>query len=175
MLKNSHRAMFLALAVAAAAMAGCASNGSKENASTMPASGSESGINTNGNNNAGAGNGSAMNQNMPDLSQHSVYFDFDKSNIKPKYQPIIDNWSKYLMAHQHVHVQLQGNTDERGSREYNMALGERRAESVEKAMEAEGVSSSQLSTISYGKERPVCTEHDEACWKQNRRTDIVEQ
>lgn len=184
MLKLSHRAVFLAFAVAAAAMAGCATNGGKQNASSTPkpSTESETGVSTSGAGSTGVGSGSAMmpattgsTSSQSNLTKHSVYFDFDKSSIKPQYQPVIDNWAKYLSANPSVNVQIQGNCDERGSSEYNMALGERRADAVEKALESEGVPGSQMSTISYGKERPVCTQHDEACWWQNRRADIVMQ
>lgn len=175
MLKTSNRAVFLALAIAAAALAGCSDSGSKQSASTMPASSESSGISTSGTENGAVGNGAALGANAVDLSQHSVYFDYDKSEIKPQYQSVIDNWSKYLLANPTAKVQLQGNTDERGSREYNVALGERRADSVASAMKAEGVAGSQISVISYGEERPVCTQSDESCWQQNRRTDIVQQ
>lgn len=175
MLKTSNRAFFLALAVAAAALAGCSDSGTKQSASSMPASDTGSGISTNGTGNGAVGNGAALGANGVDLSQHSIYFDLDKSEIKPQYQSVIDNWSKYLLANPTAKVQLQGNTDERGSREYNVALGERRADSVSQAMKAEGVAGSQISVISYGEERPVCTQNDESCWQQNRRTDIVQQ
>ena len=188
MLKIFHRVGFLAFAVAAAAMAGGANKGGKEKASTKPkpSTESETGVSTSGSGSAGVAGGSAMlpsttgsttgsTSTQSNLTKHSVYFDFDKSNIKSQYQSVIDNWAKYLSANPSVDVQIQGNCDERGSAEYNMALGERRADSVEKALESEGVPSSQMSTISYGKERPVCTQHDEACWWQNRRADIVMQ
>jgi peptidoglycan-associated lipoprotein len=110
-----------------------------------------------------------------DLSKHSVYFDFDKSEIKPEGQDVVSNWSTYLSSHPTVKVRVEGNCDERGSREYNVGLGERRANAVAQALESNGVSQSQVTVISYGKERPVCTQHDESCWSQNRRADIVQQ
>lgn len=185
MLKLSHRATFLAFAVAATALAGCASSGPKQSTSPPPpppAKSSESGVNTSGGNGAVTGAGSPMASNtgssaaVPSRPMSvSVYFDTNKSIIKTKYQPLISQWAKYLVANPSVDVQIQGNCDERGTEEYNMALGERRAASVEKALESDGVPASQLSTISYGKDRPVCTQHDEACWWQNRRADIVVQ
>lgn len=172
MFKKSNRTLFLALAITAAALAGCSGSGSKESASSMP--GSESGLNANGNGAGATGNGQSLSSSAAP-EQHSVYFAFDKSNINSQYQDVLGSWSKYLLANPSVKVQLQGNCDERGTAAYNMALGERRANAVEQALETDGVSGSQLSTISYGKERPVCTQHDEACWKQNRRADIVPQ
>ena len=111
----------------------------------------------------------------PDLSAHSVYFDFDKSDIKPDSQAVVASWATYLSANPTSKVRLEGNTDERGTREYNIGLGERRANAVAQALEARGVSASQLTTVSYGKERPVALGHDEASWGQNRRVDLVQQ
>ncbi len=177
MLKISNRTFFLALAVAATALTGCTDSGSKQSASSLPTSSDNgSGINTTGTGNGATGNGQSLGaKNGSDLSQHSIYFDLNESTIKPQYQSVIDNWSKYLLANPTAKVQLQGNTDERGSRSYNVALGENRADAVAQAMKTEGVNGSQISVISYGEERPVCTEHDESCWQQNRRTDIVQQ
>ena len=111
----------------------------------------------------------------PDLSAHSVYFDFDKSEIKPDSLSVVANWAKWLSSNPTAKVRLEGNTDERGTREYNIGLGERRANAVAQALEAKGVSASQLNTVSYGKERPVALGHDEASWGQNRRVDLVQQ
>jgi peptidoglycan-associated lipoprotein len=108
-----------------------------------------------------------------DLSQHSIYFDFDKSLIKPEGQPVIASWAGYLTSHPTERVRIEGNCDERGTREYNIGLGERRANAVATALESKGVAASQLEVISYGKERPVATGHDEASWSQNRRADLV--
>lgn len=108
-----------------------------------------------------------------DLTQHSVYFDFDKSLLKPEGQAVIANWAGYLTAHPTERVRIEGNCDERGTREYNIGLGERRANAVANALESKGVAASQVEVISYGKERPVATGHDEASWSQNRRADLV--
>ena len=113
--------------------------------------------------------------NTQDLSAHSVYFDFDKSDIKPDSLGVVASWASYLTANPTAKVRLEGNTDERGTREYNIGLGERRANAVAQALEAKGVSASQLTTVSYGKERPVALGHDEASWGQNRRVDLVQQ
>lgn len=99
-----------------------------------------------------------------------VYFDFDKSNIKPEFQQTISENAKKLMAHPNIHVQVEGHCDERGTTEYNLALGQRRADSVRNALVAAGVNPSQLTTISYGEERPVALGHNEAAWAKNRRS-----
>jgi peptidoglycan-associated lipoprotein len=109
-----------------------------------------------------------------DLSEYSVYFDFDNSEIKAEGLPVISNWAGYLVAHPTVKARLEGNSDERGTREYNIGLGERRANAVKKALEAKGVSALQLSIISYGKERPLALGHDETAWAKNRRADLVQ-
>jgi len=98
-----------------------------------------------------------------------VYFDFDKSNIKPEFENTIAENAKKLMADSSMRVTIEGHCDERGTNEYNLALGQRRAEAVRRALVAAGVSASQLSTVSYGEERPVDPGHDEAAWAKNRR------
>ncbi|MDD5330098.1 MAG: peptidoglycan-associated lipoprotein Pal [Sulfuricella sp.] len=109
------------------------------------------------------------------LSKRSVYYDFDKYDVKDEYKPMVEAHSKYLASHKDAKVTVQGNTDERGSREYNIALGNRRADSVKKIMGAMGVPDSQIETISFGEEKPRGTCRDESCWKENRRSDIVYQ
>lgn len=110
-----------------------------------------------------------------DITQRSIYFDFDKSDIKPEYTSIVENHAKYLSAHPTIRVRLEGNADERGTREYNIGLGERRANAVLQALMTRGVSQQQVSVVSYGEERATCTEHTEDCWQKNRRVDIVYQ
>jgi len=107
------------------------------------------------------------------LSKRSVYFDFDKSDIKPEFKPLIEAHAKYLMDHPGAHITIQGNTDERGSTEYNIALGQRRAEAVMNMMKELGVPGGQMEAISFGKEKPRALGHDKAAWAQNRRSDIV--
>ena len=109
------------------------------------------------------------------LAQRSVYFAFDKSNITSEYQPMLQAHAAYLVAHTNAKVQLQGNCDNRGSVEYNLALGQRRADSVKNALQLLNVPDAQMSTISYGKEKPRALGNNEAAWAQNRRTDIVYQ
>jgi peptidoglycan-associated lipoprotein len=118
----------------------------------------------------------AHNDALIDLEAHdkSVYFEFDKSTIKPEGQAVISAWAGFLKQYGTDKIQIQGNCDERGTREYNIALGERRAKAVADALKAEGVADSQLSLISYGKEKPVALGHDESAWSQNRRADLVE-
>lgn len=112
------------------------------------------------------------NPNGP-LAKRSVYFDFDSYSVKSDYQPLLNAHAQYLRSHPDRHVLIQGNTDERGTAEYNLALGEKRSEAVLHALETLGVPDSQMEAVSLGKEKPVATGHDEAAWAQNRRADLV--
>ena len=107
------------------------------------------------------------------LRQRVVYFDLDRTEIKPEFQAQIACHAEYLRQFPEARVSLEGNADERGSREYNLGLGERRGNAVQGALSAAGASSSQLNVVSYGEERPVCREHNEGCWSKNRRVEIV--
>ena len=107
------------------------------------------------------------------LRQRVVYFDFDQDSVKPEFQAIMACHAKYLRDRPSSRITLQGHTDERGSRAYNQALCERRGNGVNSALQANGGSASQLTVVSYGEERPVCTETNESCWSQNRRVEIV--
>jgi peptidoglycan-associated lipoprotein len=107
------------------------------------------------------------------LAQRSVYYDYNSYSIKEEYVPIIDAHSKLLMQHTDLKVAVQGNCDDRGSREYNLALGQRRADSVKRAMVLLGVSDKQIETVSFGAEKPLAMGQDEESWAKNRRADIV--
>ena len=109
------------------------------------------------------------------LSKRSVYFDFDSYSVKDEYQPLLQQHAQYLKSHPQRHVLIQGNTDERGTSEYNLALGQKRAEAVRRAMSLMGVPDQQMEAVSLGKEKPLATGHDEASWAQNRRADLVYQ
>ena len=102
-----------------------------------------------------------------------IYFDFDKSDIKPEFAPIVTANAQNLAAHPNLKVKLEGNTDERGTREYNIGLGERRAQAVRRALLLQGVAETQLTTVSFGAERPAVEGDDEAAWAKNRRVDLV--
>jgi peptidoglycan-associated lipoprotein len=107
------------------------------------------------------------------LSQRSIFFDFDSSVVKDEYRPMLEAHAKYLLATPSAAVILQGNTDERGSREYNLALGQRRSESVFQVLSLLGVPTSQMEAVSFGEEKPHAQGSTEEAWSQNRRTDIV--
>lgn len=107
------------------------------------------------------------------LSKRSIYYEYDRYDIKEEYVPIIEAHAKLLMAHADLKIAVQGNADDRGSREYNLALGQRRAESVKRAMVLLGVNERQIETVSFGAEKPVAFGQDEESWAKNRRSDIV--
>ena len=107
------------------------------------------------------------------LSVRVIYFEYDSSDIKPEYRPAIEAHAAFLVRNPGTTVTLEGHADERGSREYNLALGERRAMSVRQQMGLLGVASSQIRLVSYGEERPAVDGHDEASWEQNRRVEIL--
>jgi peptidoglycan-associated lipoprotein len=117
----------------------------------------------------------ARNFDNPDslLSKRVVYFDYDKSDVKSEYRAIVAAHATYASAHNTARVTLEGHADERGTREYNLGLGERRGNAVSGLLSAGGAMGDQLDTVSYGEERPVCRVSDESCWGQNRRVEIV--
>jgi len=110
---------------------------------------------------------------LDEMNRQSVYFDFGDTVIKPEYRELIQKQAEFMKAHANAVVTLEGNADERGSSEYNLALGDRRANAVRNALELIGVPDSQIKTVSLGEEHPRLTCHEEQCWKENRRTDFV--
>ena len=102
-----------------------------------------------------------------------IYFDFDKSFVRPEYRPALTGKAEFLKDSPNVHIRIEGNCDERGTNEYNLALGERRAESAKKFLISLGISPDRIETISYGEERPLAVGHSEDSWVQNRRNDFV--
>ena len=107
------------------------------------------------------------------LRQRVVYFDLDQDTLRPEFQSIVGCHAKYLRDRPSSRMTLEGNADERGSREYNTGLGERRGNAVSSALQANGGQGSQITVTSYGEERPVCTESNEDCWAKNRRVEVI--
>jgi peptidoglycan-associated lipoprotein len=107
------------------------------------------------------------------LSKRSIYFDYDSNVVKDDYRPVIEAHAAYLLAHKDARVILQGNTDDRGSREYNLALGQRRAEAVRKSLSVLGVGEPQMEAVSFGEEKPRVVGETEQAYAENRRADIV--
>ncbi|HUK57441.1 MAG TPA: peptidoglycan-associated lipoprotein Pal [Nitrospiria bacterium] len=112
---------------------------------------------------------------MPSQGLADAYFDFDKYNIRDDARAALENDARWLKENPKVRVKIEGHCDERGTNEYNLALGERRAKAVRQVLTTLGVEAARLSTISYGEERPVCTQHDETCYAKNRRAHFTVQ
>jgi peptidoglycan-associated lipoprotein len=117
----------------------------------------------------GGAGGTAM---MAAPTQRVIYFDFDSFAIRDEFKPVIDGHAKVLAANKAKRMVLEGHADERGSREYNLALGQKRAEAVLRSLTLLGVADAQLEAVSFGEERPVATGHDEAAWAKNRRVEL---
>ena len=107
------------------------------------------------------------------LRQRTIYFDLDQDTLRPEFQAIMACHAKYLNDQPGSRVTLEGNADERGTREYNLGLGERRGNAVSGALQGAGGSASQITVVSYGEERPTCNDSMESCWSRNRRVEIV--
>ncbi len=115
------------------------------------------------------------NTNLLKVEDQTYYFDFDKSTIQSTYIPSLQIQARYLITHPQAKILIAGNTDERGSREYNIGLGQRRASSVARFLQGQGVSKNQILTVSYGAEKPIAFGHSEADYSKNRRADLTYQ
>ncbi len=178
---------FLIAAAMAAILAGCSTqpsapvdDQSTDAAAAAAAAAAKSGTTTSGVTTAGvsgasggSGTSSALRDPNNILSKRSVYFEFDSFVVEDKYKAQIEAHAKYLANNRTAKITLQGHTDERGSREYNIALGQKRAEAVKRVMILMGAQEVVIETVSYGKEKPKREGHDEAAWAENRRVDIV--
>jgi peptidoglycan-associated lipoprotein len=107
------------------------------------------------------------------LSKRSVYFDYDSYIVKDEFRPLVEAHAKFLVANPKFKMLVQGNADERGSREYNLALGQKRADAVKRALQLLGVREDQIESVSLGEEKPACTDQGEECWAKNRRGDML--
>jgi len=107
------------------------------------------------------------------LSKRSVYFDYDKFEIKDEYRPLVEAHARFLRDNRTAKMLIQGNADERGSREYNVGLGQRRSDSLKKMLTLLGAREDQIESVSLGEEKPSCGGHDEDCWSKNRRDDML--
>ena len=115
----------------------------------------------------------ALLDSKPCLVSRVAYFDFDQTTIKSEAMEMLKCHGKWLAANPGARISLEGHADERGTREYNLGLGERRGNAVRDLLLANGGRSEQVATVSYGEERPICTDSDESCWSKNRRAEIV--
>ena len=116
---------------------------------------------------------SALDDPNSPLAGRLIFFDYDKSDIKPEYQQLIIDHGKYLASYPDTKVRLEGHTDERGSREYNLALGEQRSIAVRRLLLLQGVPAENINVVTFGEELPLDLGHNEAAWSQNRRVEIV--
>jgi peptidoglycan-associated lipoprotein len=176
------RSLTLTLTLAAAVLAGCASGVNLDDANKGVPVESRTPTTTDANSGANAAGNAQSSVATVDLNknadmalspeQRTVYFDFDSFVVKDEYRNVIELNAKALNANKSKHLQLEGHTDERGGREYNLALGQKRAEAVQKALTLLGASASQTEAVSYGEERPADPGHDEAAWAKNRRVEL---
>jgi peptidoglycan-associated lipoprotein len=165
----------LAAALSIVVIAGCSSTGGtqdgdsygSQDGSTTGSSTSGTGTGSQYGSSSGSGAGQQADSRIPEV--RTIYFDYDRDTIKSEYESVVMAHARYLRANPSAQVVLHGHTDERGTREYNMALGERRANAVERFLNIQGVSSSQMSVVSYGEERPAVNGQDESAYSQNRR------
>lgn len=134
---------------------------------------SNAGSNTGANSNASANANDPLSDPSSILAKRSIYFDLDSYVVKDEYKSVIDAHGKYLASRPDRKVLIQGNTDERGGSEYNLALGQKRADAVRRALSLRGVPESQMEAVSFGKEKPKAMGSNEEAWKENRRADIA--
>jgi len=183
-IRRSPRAMksiqVLAVAVLALGLAACQKPKQVKPDETAAVTTTEPAVSTSGIGEGSAAGGTTVKpltpqqQALAELQQKSlVFFDFDSSEIRPEYVPVVAAHAGYLVKFPGARVRLEGHTDERGSREYNIGLGERRAQAVRRALMLQGVADAQVTTVSYGEERPAVEGTDEAANAQNRRVELV--
>jgi peptidoglycan-associated lipoprotein len=176
------RALPIAALLGAALLAGCSS---VKLDSDVPVETRTPGANgASGTGTAGTGTGRAGESSVTPIdltkgtagtnadSQRIVYFDFDSYVLKDEYRPVVERHAKVLVADRKKHLQVEGHTDERGGREYNLALGQKRAEAVAKSLALLGATDAQVEAVSFGKERPAVQGSDEAAWAKNRRAEL---
>lgn len=171
--------MWVWLAAGALAIGGCATKKPVEKPATEAAQATDAGTASQGAGDAGVTSAplgddtAAAGPQGELLGKRIIYFEFDRAELKPQDTALITAHAQYLAAHPGTRVRLEGHTDERGTREYNIGLGERRAQTVRRALLLQGVAESQVATVSYGEERPAAAGSDEMAWAQNRRVEIV--
>ena len=178
--------IYLSFALSAALSAGCATQSTNDATATpgnkqatasratsapAPAPAPSSSITMGQGGSASSSGGAMASAKQP--ATRSVYYDLDVSDLKPEDRRVVEAHARYLLQHPEAKVKIEGNADERGSSEYNLALGQRRAEGVARALRAGGVSADRLEAVSYGKEKPIADGHDEKSWSQNRRSDML--
>jgi len=168
----------LAVALLSLGVAACSKPTKPDQTTPPPADSGAATSGLGGESAAGAGTSTTaltpQQQALAAIQQKNViYFEFDSAEIRQEYVPVVAAHAQYLVKYPTARVRLEGHTDERGSREYNIGLGERRAQTVRRALQAQGVADSQITTVSYGEERPAVEGSDEAAFAQNRRVELV--
>ncbi|MFC0268414.1 peptidoglycan-associated lipoprotein Pal [Kushneria aurantia] len=166
----SSYAKTLAVALSLAVVAGCSSGGGTQDGSDTTGMTSGSSGSTSGMGSSSGASGQGMGQQAP--SENRVYFDFDSDAIRPEFESMLNQQARYLQSNPSTSVVLEGHTDPRGTREYNLGLGERRANAVRQYLSIQGVSPSQMEVVSYGEERPAASGNSEQAWAQDRRVVI---
>jgi peptidoglycan-associated lipoprotein len=158
--------LFSLLAVAALALAACGGSETTkpavEDKSVGTGTGTDTGV-----------SGKSLDAKADLLAKRRVYFAFDSSAVDAENRAIVEAHAAYLAANKNIKVVLEGHADERGTREYNLALGERRAQAVERMVKALGVSADRVKNVSYGEEKAIAMDHTEAAWALNRRVEII--
>jgi len=169
---NSMKTTFASFAIAV--LAGCASQSTPESSpAPAPAPSANASTPSVRSSSSASISGTPTRTSYAMPAARSVYYEFDKAEIKSEGVKTIEANAQYLRAHPEVKVKVEGNADERGSREYNLALGQRRADAVSKRMAILGIPTDRIEAVSFGKEKPKVTGHDESAWSENRRSDIV--
>jgi len=169
---NSMKTTFASFAIAV--LAGCASQSTPESSpAPAPAPSANASTPSVRSSSSASISGTPTRTSYAMPAARSVYYEFDRAEIKSEGVKTIEANAQYLRAHPEVKVKVEGNADERGSREYNLALGQRRADAVSKRMAILGIPTDRIEAVSFGKEKPKATGHDESAWSENRRSDIV--
>lgn len=170
------------MAMALVWLAGCSSTGGSKSGDIavedrsdtgMEATAGDAGATTTGVGDYGELTIESLNDPNSPLSQRVIYFAFDSSEVAEQDRPLVEAHAQFLAANPTVKVAVEGHTDERGSREYNIGLGDRRAQSIRRMLEFQGVAPNQISVVSYGEEKPAVEGHDESAWSLNRRVELV--
>ncbi len=162
----------LLISLLAAALAGCAGNTIPDPDPTEGSANSSGSASSGGMDAGSMGGGSEMPSDLNAELTMILYFDFDQADLRPQYGDLLARHANKLSNNSRTKVRLEGHADERGSREYNIGLGERRAQAVRRMLLIQGASSNQISTVSFGEERPAAMGSDEDSWQQNRRVEI---
>ncbi len=152
---------------------GCPSKPTKPEGAQVEDRGAEGGIEGHAARDGGAFTGAELDDPNSPLAKRLIYFDLDSSEVRSEFRATVSAHARHLADNAQAAVTLEGHADERGSREYNLALGEQRANAVRSLLLADGAASAQIQTVSYGEEKSVASGHDESAWSQNRRVEIV--